>query len=97
MFLRDIASRGNLTGNAATPVSGRRIARTQSGSSVYDGLVIYDLSDDTGNVVATLYKNPVTGDVIYDGQIDAASGVDDQNYKIPADISDILNKYGFVF
>lgn len=35
--------------------------------------------------------------MIYEGRIDAASGVDDQNYKIPAEISDVLNKYGFAF
>lgn len=93
-FLRNITSRGKVTGNAATALSGRKIARTQSGTSDYDGLVIFDYTDNAGEHLMTLYKNPANGDLIYSGEIDAASGVDDQNYKIPHDISDILNKYG---
>lgn len=93
-FLRNITSRGKVTGNAATALSGRKIARTQSGTSDYDGLVIFDYTDNAGEHLMTLYKNPANGDLIYSGEIDAANGVDDQNYKIPHDISDILNKYG---
>jgi hypothetical protein len=42
--------------------------------------------------MARLYKNPVNGDTIYEGELDATNA--EGNYKIPHDISDILNKYG---
>ena len=93
-FLRFIDSKGNATGKTANALTGRKIAQTVSGGTDYDGLIIHDFTDETGNSTGVrVYRNPKNGDMIYSGLIKGAS-VKDSDYKIPKEIADILNKYG---
>ena len=91
-FLRNIDSRGNATGREAAALNGRKIAKTTTGNTDYDGLVEHDFVDRTGKGTGfKMYKNPITGDMIID------AGWSDGGYKMPKEIADILNKYGDTF
>lgn len=93
-FLRSVSSRGNATGNAASALTGQKIARTTAGNSTYDGLVIEDLTDQDGEYTGTtLFKDPATGNLIYRGRIRGASTDENQDYVIPSTIASVLNKY----
>ena len=92
-FVRSVDSRGNATGQSASALSGKKIAKTASGNSTYDGLVIEDLVDKDGESTGvTLFKDPDTGDFIYRGRIRGANVGDNQDYIMPQSIAQILNK-----
>ena len=96
-FLRYIDSKGNATGNNPSALSGRKIAKTTTGNTDHDGLVIHDFVDETGTSTGIrIYKNPVNGDMIYSGPIKGTIN-QYQDYKIPKEIADILNVYGDTF
>lgn len=96
-FLRYVDSRGNATGNNPSALSGRKIAKTTTGNTDHDGLVIHDFVDETGKSTGIrIYKNPVNGDMIYSGPIKGTIN-QYQDYKIPKEIADILNVYGDTF
>ena len=91
-YIRDIDSRGNRTSNSPSALRGRTIARTDSGNSVYDGLLVNDLTDKDGDYTGiTLFKDPKTGNFIYRGRIRGAN-TDNQDYVVPESIAEILNK-----
>ena len=92
-FLRFVDSRGNPTGKSASALTGKKIARTETGNSVYDGLIVEDLVDKDGESAGvTLFKDPDTGDFIYRGRIRGANVGDNQDYIMPQSIAQILNK-----
>lgn len=92
-FLRTLDSRGNPTGVSASALTGKKIARSTTGNSVYDGTIVEDLTDKDGEYTGTtLFKDPKTGALIYRGRIRGANIESNQDYVIPQSIADILNK-----
>ena len=92
-FVKTINSRGNLTGNNPSSLIGKKIARTTSGNSTYDGLVIEDLIDEDGDYTnTTIFQDPNTGEFIYRGRIRGAKTDPNKDYVMPKVISDILSK-----
>ena len=92
-LLRYVDSIGNPTGKQASAFSGRKIAHTESGDTIYDGKIVNDIVDKNNKYTGkTYFQDPETGDFIYRGRIIGASGVEGQDVKIPYKISDILNK-----
>lgn len=92
-FLRFVDSRGNSTGKSASALTGKKIARTETGNSTYDGLIVEDLVDKDGESTGvTLFRDPNTGNFIYRGRIRGANVGDNQDYIMPQSIAQILNK-----
>lgn len=92
-FIRNVDSRGNITGSAASPLTGKKIVKTAAGNSTYDGLVIEDLTDIDGESTGTtLFKDPNSGDFIYRGRIRGANIDENQDYIVPKSIAQILSK-----
>ena len=93
-FLRTVTSRGNATGQSASALTGKKIAKTAGGNSTYDGLVIEDLTDVDGESTGTtIFRDPATGNMIYRGRIRGANTGEGKDYVIPSSISTILNRY----
>jgi hypothetical protein len=91
-FLRYIDSIGNPTGKSASSLKGRKVARTESGNTIFDGLIVNDVTDSKDEYTGkTYFQDPKTGDFIYKGRVRGASGLDGQFIKVPREISDILN------
>ena len=92
-LLRYIDSIGNPNGKQASAFSGRKVAHTESGNTIYDGKIVNDIVDENNEYTGKSYfQDPETGDFIYRGRIRGASGVEGRDIKIPYKISDILNK-----
>lgn len=90
---RWIDSPGNLTGKEAQKFSGRKVAKTENPEAVINGLVIDDLTDKNGKPLnIRLFRNPENGDWVYRGRIRGVNGIENMDYKMPAEIAEQINK-----